>query len=314
MRRITFGRTGLEVSVMGLGGGGPSRLGRTSEKSQAESEAVVREAIAGGINIFDSSESYGTEAILGAVLKEVPRDDVVICTKIHGGTKGRLKTPEEVEASLDRSLGNLETDHIDVYMLHAVAPHRYDVVVPALLPTLEKMKAKGKIRFIGITEVFNGDRGHEMLRRALADDFWDVIMVGFNILNTCARERVLESARAQNVGVFDMFAVRTALRDITVLDDYIRKHIAEGKLDDGALGLIELVRESLGGGECSTLPELAYRYCLGEPGIGCVLSGTGSVEHLRENIRAAEMPALGEDFRARLDAIVGGWDHLSAQL
>ena len=144
MRKITFGRTGLEVSVMGLGGGGPSRLGRTSEKSQEESEAVVREAVAGGINIFDSSESYGTEAILGAVLKDVPRDEVVICTKIHGGTKGRLKTPEEVEASLDRSLANLQTDHLDVYMLHAVAPHRYDVVVPELLPVLKRMKEKGK--------------------------------------------------------------------------------------------------------------------------------------------------------------------------
>ena len=45
----------------------------------------------------------------------------------------------------------------------------------------------------------------------------------------------------------------------------------------------------------------------------CVLSGTGSVEHLRENLKAAELPALGEDTRKRLEAITGGWDHLAAQ-
>ncbi len=97
MRRTTFGRTGLEVSIMGLGGGGPSRLGRSSHKTQEESEAIVREAIAGGINVFDSSESYGTEAILGSVLTDVRRDEVVICTKIHGGVQGRPKTIVEVE-------------------------------------------------------------------------------------------------------------------------------------------------------------------------------------------------------------------------
>ncbi|MHC5054519.1 MAG: aldo/keto reductase [Planctomycetota bacterium] len=313
MRRTTFGRTGLEVSVMGLGGGGPSRLGRTSGRTQEESEAIVREAVARGINVFDSSESYGTEAILGSVLKDFRRDEVVICTKIHGGVQGRPKTPAEVEASLDRSLGNLRTDHLDVYMIHAVAPDRYDVIVPEVLPALEKMKDKGKIRYIGITEVFNGDRGHVMLRHAVADDHWDVTMIGFNILNTSARERVLGRAKERNVGVFDMFAVRRALRDMAALDGYIRRHIAEGKLDDRALGLVELARELIDAGECRALPELAYRYCLHEPAIDCVLTGTGSVEHLRENIRSAGMPPLRDGFRSRLDAVIGDWDHLSAQ-
>lgn len=312
MRRTTLGRTGLEVSIMGLGGGGPSRLGQTSRKTQEESQAIVREAIDGGINVFDSSESYGTEAILGSVLNDVRRDEVVICTKIHGGVLGRPKTLEEVETSLDHSLGNLQTDHLDVYMIHAVAPDRYDVIVSEVLPALQKMKEKGKIRFIGITEVFNGDRGHAMLQRAVADDFWDVIMVGFNILNTCARERVLRRAKEQNAGVFNMFAVRRALRDMAAVDEYICRHIAEGKLDDRALGLIELARALIDAGECRTLPELAYRYCLHESGIDCVLTGTGSVEHLRENLRAAEMPPLSEGFRSRLDAIIGDWDHLSA--
>lgn len=313
MRRTTFGRTGLEVSVVGLGGGGPSRLGRTAGRTEEESAAIVHEAMAGGINIFDSSDSYGTEAILGSALKDVRRDEVVICTKTQAGVEGRPKTLEEIEASLDGSLSRLRTDHLDVYMLHAVHPDRYDLFVPEVLPALRRMKEKGKIRFIGITEVFNADRGHAMLERAVADDFWDVVMVGFNILNTCARERVLRTAKERNVGVFDMFAVRRAMRDASALEDYIQRHVSEGKLDDRAQGVVELARKTIGAGGCRTLPELAYRYCLHEPGIDCVLTGTGSVEHLRENLRTAEMPPLAEELRSELDAIVSGWDHLSAQ-
>ncbi len=250
---------------------------------------------------------------MGSVLRDLRRDDVVICTKTQAGVEGRPKTLDEVEAPLDDSPSRLRTDYLDVYMLHAVHPDRYDLFVPTLLPALLRMKEKGKIRFIGITEVFNDDRGHAMLERAVADDIWDVIMVGFNILNACARERVLRRARERNVAVFDMFAVRRAMRDVAAIEDYIRRHVAEGMLDDQAPQVVELVRGLIESGECSTLPELAYRYCLHEQGIDCVLTGTGSVEHLRENLRAAEMPPLGEDFCSELYAMISDWDHLSAQ-
>ena len=72
-----------------------------------------------------------------------------------------------------------------------------------------------KLRFIGITEGFNSDSGHDMLQRALQDDVWDVMMVGFNILNQSARERVFPTAMEKNVGILIMFAVRRALSSRT---------------------------------------------------------------------------------------------------
>lgn len=313
MRRTTLGRSGLEVSVMGLGGGGPSRLGTRTGRTEEQCRAIVRAALDGGINIFDSSESYGTEEIFGSVLKEVRREDVVVCTKLHGGVDGRAKNLEEVEATLDRSLAKLQTDYIDVYMMHAVGARRYDAIAVPLFPSLQKMKKKGKIRAIGITECFNADRGHAMLQRALADDWYDVIMVGFNLLNPSARKRVLGKAQEQNVGVLDMFAVRRALRDVSALSAYLVSHIDAGELDDSAHGLVETVEDCLASGECATLSELAYRYCLDEQGIDCVLSGTGSLDHLRANMATAGKPALSPRLVARLDAIAGDWDHLSAQ-
>jgi aryl-alcohol dehydrogenase-like predicted oxidoreductase len=303
----------MEVSVLGLGGGGPSKLGTRTGMTADESRAVVHAALDGGINIFDSSESYGTETLLGSALKDVRREDVIVCTKLHGGIDGRAKNLQEVEATLDQSLANLQTDYIDVYMMHAVGAIRYDAIAVPLFPSLQKMKEKGKIRAIGITECFNADRGHAMLQRALSDDWYDVIMVGFSLLNPSARDRVLRRAREQNVGVLDMFAVRRALRDVDALEAYLDRCIEAEELDDSARGLVQVVESCLDRGECATLSEMAYRYCLHEDGVGCVLSGTGSLDHLRENLATARKGPLSQRVLDELAATTGDWDHLSAQ-
>lgn len=308
-----LGRTGLEVSVMGLGGGGPSRLGTRTGRTEEESRSVVHAALDGGINIFDTSESYGTEKIFGSVLGGQKREEVVICTKLHGGIHGRAKNLKEVEATLDRSLANLRTDYVDVYMMHAVGAKRYDAIAVPLYPSLLKMKEKGKVRFIGITECFNADRGHAMLRRAVVDDWYDVIMVGFNLLNSCADARVLRTAKERNIGVLDMFAVRRAMRNVESLARYLDARIEGNELDESARALVEVIKACIESGECATLSEIAYRYCLHADGIDCVLSGTGSIEHLRQNMAIAQKGPLSSHLLTRLKTITRGWDHLSAQ-
>src|SRR5260370_145563 len=72
-------------------------------------------------------------------------------------------------------------------------------------------QAAGKIRFLGITEQFGGDTAHEMLKRALPDDRFDVIMTGFSLLNPSARRAVFPLTLQHDVGTLIMFAVRRAL-------------------------------------------------------------------------------------------------------
>ena len=92
-----LGRTGLEVSVMGLGAGGPSRLGqRDSLKTEAESIALVRGALDAGINFIDTAEAYGTEAIVGHAIAGRDRDKLVISTKKRLG--GDKITPGELRS------------------------------------------------------------------------------------------------------------------------------------------------------------------------------------------------------------------------
>ena len=81
MEYVTLGRTGIEVSVAGLGCGGFSRLGLGTGKSEAEAMALVHQAFDLGVNLFDTAAVYGTEAVLGKALKGLPRDRVVIATK-----------------------------------------------------------------------------------------------------------------------------------------------------------------------------------------------------------------------------------------
>src|SRR3954454_751743 len=120
MEYATLGRTGLRVSVAGLGCGGCSQLGLAQGKSEADAIAIIRLAVELGVNLFDTAAAYGTEAVLGKAVKSVRREDVVICTKAPFGFSNPNSTPEGIVASLDNSLRELDTDYIDVYQLHGV--------------------------------------------------------------------------------------------------------------------------------------------------------------------------------------------------
>src|ERR1700761_2365236 len=81
MQYTTLGRTGLRVSVAGLGTGGFSRLGLKSGQTEDESARLIHEAYDLGINFIDTAANYGTEGVVGRALKTLPRDKVVVATK-----------------------------------------------------------------------------------------------------------------------------------------------------------------------------------------------------------------------------------------
>jgi L-galactose dehydrogenase len=310
LQKAELGRTGLKVTVMGLGGGGPSKLGLGRGRGEKNAVAVVRRALDLGINLIDTSENYGTEGVIGEAIRG-RREEVVLATKVSPRRNDRTRTPAQISESLDQSLHHLGTDRIDVYQLHGVTPQYYDEVARRVCPVLLRLREQGKIRFIGITERFNADREHSMLHKALADDLWDTIMVGFNLLNPSARVTVVPRAQEKNIGVMCMFPVRRALVDWQTAGNYVRNLIEEGIVSpaevdpDDPLGFLEEA--------CASMPEAAYRFCLHEPGIDTVLSGTGSTEHLEENIRATQLGPLPEALLKRLSAMFGHLNNLTGE-
>jgi aryl-alcohol dehydrogenase-like predicted oxidoreductase len=162
MRYSKFGSTGLFVSELCLGtmtfGGEGSVWGQIGKLQQAEAEALIGRAIDGGINFIDTANVYSeglSETITGTALKnlKVPRENVVIATKVFGetGTKSvnsrglsRSHIMEAVKASLRR----LQLDHIDLYQVHGFDPA---TPIDETLRALDNLVQQGHVRYIGVS-------------------------------------------------------------------------------------------------------------------------------------------------------------------
>src|SRR5712692_2793180 len=236
MEYTTLGRTGLKVSVAGLGCGGPSRLGmRDGAQGERNALAIIRQAFDLGINFLDTAQNYGTEQVVGKAIAGISREGIVISTKKTLPPADHPNPEAEVRKGLEQSLKALGTDYIDVYHLHGVEPKDYEFAKKSLMPAMARLREQGKIRFIGVTEGFVADPSHQMLRDSLKEDLWDVVMVGFNLLNPSARRAVLPLTMKRRVGVLDMFAVRNALSQPARLKELCAELIQRGVVAAGAV-------------------------------------------------------------------------------
>lgn len=317
MDYTTLGRTGLRVSRMGLGCGGHSRLGLGRGGSADNAERIVKDALALGINFIDTAETYGTEPAVGNALTGVARDSYVLSTKAGispdfsgNGTRSR---PDEFAARVNAALKRLRTDHVDVFHLHGVSADDYPYARDEIHSELSRLKDQGKIRYIGITEAFAPDPSHQMLAPAVRNDpdLWDVVMVGFNLLNPSARKTVLPWTMKHRIGTLCMFAVRRALSQGEALRELAAKLVADGAIPAGALSAENPLDFLTEADVASSIPEAAYRFCLHEPGMDVILSGTGNPEHLRQNAAFLSSPPLPESVLMRLDRTFKDVDFVS---
>jgi L-galactose dehydrogenase len=309
MQRRMLGRTGLEVTAMGLGCGGHSRLGMAKGRDQANAVAVIRRALDLGLNLIDTAANYRTEPYVGEAIRG-RRDELVLATKLSP-RRERLDDPERVIEVLEQSLRDLGTDVIDIYQVHGATPDIYDEVVDRLYPVLVRLRDQGKIRFIGITEMFGRDTDHKMLERAVADDLWDTIMVGFNLMNPSARRRILRLTQEKGIGVFCMFAIRHALTDPQLAKELVLSLIEQGHLDGDGIDRADPLGFLVADGVAGSIAEAGYRFCLHEPGLDCILSGTGNPTHLAANHRYLQMPPLPDETRQQLANLFGHLDCVS---
>lgn len=307
MEYRTLGRTGLEVSRVSLGTGGPSRLGQRTHGEEQQSHQVVQRALDLGINLIDTAANYSdSEEILGRALRGISRDRYILGTKFEPAPEngGPVNQPEDVIRSCERSLQRLQVETIDIFQFHGVLPEQYEEAVEKLYPTVEKLRAAGKIRFIGVTEYFYKDPDHQMLERALADDLWDTLMVKYGLLNQTAARAVLPLAREKNVGVMSMSPVRVRLTRPESLKTLLADWTSRGLLPSGVLP----EEDPLGflvEGQVQSLVDAGYRFGAEPPEIDTVIVGTGNVDHLEANIRSIHAPPLPAEHSARLRELFG---------
>ena len=311
MQTVRLGRTGLDVSVAGLGCGGHSRLGTGTGHDERHAVRVVQAALDLGIDFIDTARVYGTEPAVGKAVRG-RRDQVVISTKVGPGFGGggSLLTPKGLTEQLEKSLKALGTDYVDVFHLHGVRPEQYPHCLEHLVPEMHRQREAGKIRFLGVTETFIRDPQHRMFGQVLPDDHFDVIMVGFSMLNPSARARVFAQTIEKDVGTLIMFAVRRALSRPQALGELLAELVDDGTVEaslagDDPLGFVAAHPE------VESLVQAAYRFCRHEPGAHVILTGTGDVAHLEANVASIQAPKLPDEVADQLNALFGAIDSVS---
>src|SRR5689334_19974392 len=166
MQKRTLGKSGLEVSALGLGCMGLSfGLGPATDRTSAI--ALIRAAVERGVTFFDTAQVYGpftNEEVVGEALAPF-RDQVVIATKfgfnyVDGKSSGLNSRPEYIRRMTDDSLARLGVEAIDLYYQHRVDPN---VPIEDVAGTVRDLIAEGKVKHFGLSEA-----GVRTIRRAHA--------------------------------------------------------------------------------------------------------------------------------------------------
>jgi hypothetical protein len=180
----------MAVSVIGFGGIPIQRL------TSSEAEEVLLGALDRGINFIDTARGYtDSEEKIGRVLQG-RRHQVVVATKATArDQKGMVE-------ELEKSLGNLKTDVIDLYQIHAVESDEQleQVLGPGgAFQALDKARDQGKVRFIGVT-----GHVHAVLEKAVKTGLFDTVQHPFNPLETDWLQAVIPAAKSRNLGIIGM--------------------------------------------------------------------------------------------------------------
>ncbi len=308
MKSRKLGRSGLEVSAIGLGCMGiDSHRGRPMERGDAI--ALLRGAFERGVSLFDTAEAYGpctNEELLGEALAPI-RDEVTIATKFgfaQGRTDGGLDSrPENIRAVADASLRRLRTDRIDLFYQHRVDP---SVPIEDVAGTVRELIAAGKVRHFGLSEA-----GSATVRRAHAVQPVAAVQSEYSIFWRAVEATLLPTLEELGIGFVPFSPLGRGLLT-GMIDD--RTTFAEGvhRLGNPYLSidnlranrpLVEAVRAAATA-RGATPAQIALAWLLGRKPWIVPIPGTTRLSRLDENLGAADIVFDADELRA-LDDVLG---------
>jgi aryl-alcohol dehydrogenase-like predicted oxidoreductase len=295
MRYRQLGKTGLKVSVVGVGtwqfGGQWSK-----DFTQEDVVAILTRAKELGVNLIDTSACYGpdhmSERLIGGFLKDNNREDWIIATKfghMHGGW-----TPQAVRQTLDDSLRTLGTDHVDIYQFHSGSNEAFDT--PGLWEMLAGQVEAGKVRFLG-NSVGSNDNIRQVA--ASADRGISTIQIIYNRIDRTPEKEVFASCRAQDLGV---------LARVPLASGFLSgKYRPDAKFAAGDIRAErdpERVRRQIE--EAARIKETevpegvdmatwALAWCVRHPAVSCAIPGCKSVQQVESNAAAADLAEMVRD-------------------
>ena len=281
MKTRTLGRTGLEVPILSFGA---SSLGAEFRRvTLAETLESVRTALDLGMNLVDTSPFYGrgmSEVLLGIALEGVPRDSYLLCTKLgrydlaHFDFSGR-----RVAESVDVSLHRLRTDHLDIVLCHDVEFVPMQQVVDETIPALEKIRAAGKVRFIG----FSGYP--QKIFRFVCDQARVDCVLNYNqytLQNTRFADETIPWLVERGIGVMNAGPFSARLLTDAPLPAWLKE---PEEVKAAAREAAALCRS-----RSYPIAKLALQYALRDPRVATTIAGSANPANIRDWARWAAEP------------------------
>ncbi len=305
---VTLGRSGVEVSRLGIGGS--SLGGMVAPVPDEQAAAVVTEAVALGIRYFDTAPLYGlglSERRVGQALAASPRESVVLSTKVgrlireRGAADAEFQEPamwpeapdrvpvrdytgDGVRRSLEESLVRLGLDRVDIVYIHD-ADGDIDTAISEAIPALARLRDEGVVRAIGL-----GMNDPEPLVRAVKEADVDCVLIAgrYTLLDRSAGNELLPLCAKRGVGVVVGGVFNSGILARPKPGATYGYRPAPPELLERAVRM-EAVCECHG----VALATAALQFPLGHPAIGCILGGVRSVKELHVAIEAfdSDVPA-----------------------
>ena len=323
MQMRVFGRTGMQLSVLGFGCGAVG--GIMVRGDPTDQERLVARAIAAGVNYFDTAVLYGdgeSEKNLGRVLQKLKPDNPIVGTKVRVPESEFGRIAKAIATSLEGSLARLRLDKVDIFHLHnpitetgggsALSVRQ---VLGDVVPAFERLRQQGKIRFLGISAIGDTAALHQVIDAGV----FDSAQIVYNMLNSSAGEKLPENYPAQDYGrLFDSTqAAGVGVVGIRVLaggalsGSAERHPIASPAPEpigsamsydadlERARRLIPLVKE----GFASSLTEAATRFALSHPAMGTILVSMATPQQFEDALAAVQKGPLPRAALDRLSAL-----------
>ena len=171
MEIVDFGNTGLKVSRLSIGTGTHGYSGRSDQTALGVEglAGLLQQAYDLGVVFWDAADGYGSHPHVARAMQSVPRDHLVITTK----TTARSR--EDAIRDVDRFLGELGTDVVDIVLLHCMTSGDWPERYAGAMAALSQAKQQGKIRAVGLS-----CHALDALRRAVSCDWVDVVLARIN--------------------------------------------------------------------------------------------------------------------------------------
>ena len=324
MKRKLCKNSGLELSELGTGcwsfGGGRY----WGEQNQKDVNDVVHASVDMGINYFDTAEAYNdgrSESSLGEAIQGIPRDKIIIGTKISPSNCYKRSIIKHCNESLIR----LQTDYIDLYMIHwPIHPHSIrhftdDVKIienpPQIdeaMETLRELKQQGKIRHAGVSN-FSYNRFRDLPLEEIA-----VNELPYNLFCRSAEYDILARCEEKGIGVIGYMALLQGiladlyptLDDVPLWQRRTRHFNSNGTKEcrHGEQGVEEETNAALKSirNICKeidiSMAEISIKWILENPAITCTLVGSRNIRELEANVKSVQEP-LDREIKLKLDKI-----------